>query len=729
MTTFLTERQVEIKHFHLFCGLGGGARGFNRSTAKVGNLRGVSRCIGGIDVDRQAIADFESRAGVKGTVLDLFDLEQYTAFHGKKPPAGWREATPDDIRLAAGGETPNILFLSAPCKGFSGLLSGQRAGTAKYQALNRLTVRGIWLALEAWKDDPAEFIIFENVPRIATRGRHLLDQITTLLRHYGYAVAETFHDCGQLGNLAQRRRRFLMVARHRDKIPIYLYEPPQRPLRTVGEVLGGFPLPGDPAAGPMHEMRRLQWITWLRLAFVLAGEDWRSLERLRVVNGQLADYAIAPADAGWYGGILGVNAWNEPSATISGNATPTTGAYSVADPRLECHPEYHPLGVTPWGDHSGTVTGQSKPGSGRFSVADPRLPKPLGDYGSLGVNRWESHCGTVTSQSLPGGGAYSVADPRMSENPDRYHNQYRVIEWGGTAGTIIGATRPGSGAQGVADPRLERDPGGGRRYNNVYRVIPWNGSSCAVTGGTGPTAGGQAVADPRTGSAWKGKGKYKVAGFADQSGTVISASGTGNGAFAVADPRIEGEERHAGSLGVVGWDDHSGTIRGESLPTNGAMSVQDPRLGWDRSEGWKTGRQYGVVGWEQQSLAVTGSACLDNGPFSVADPRIELPALNEQLVAVIISLDNTWHRPFTTLELAALQGLVDPGEYLVLAGKSDSRWREAIGNAVPPPTAEAVGNEMMRSILLARAGETFILSATPVWVRPFIAAIQTEIPA
>ena len=50
-----------------------------------------------------------------------------------------------------------------------------------------LTVRGIWLALEAWADDPPEFFILENVPRIATRGAHLLDQIETLL---GYVDEE-----------------------------------------------------------------------------------------------------------------------------------------------------------------------------------------------------------------------------------------------------------------------------------------------------------------------------------------------------------------------------------------------------------------------------------------------------------------------------------------------------------------------------------------------------------
>jgi len=74
-----------ISHLHLFCGLGGGARGFSRGTARVGNMQAIFRCLGGIDVDPAAIKDFERLAGVPGTVLDLFDREQYTAFHGRSP--------------------------------------------------------------------------------------------------------------------------------------------------------------------------------------------------------------------------------------------------------------------------------------------------------------------------------------------------------------------------------------------------------------------------------------------------------------------------------------------------------------------------------------------------------------------------------------------------------------------------------------------------------------------
>ena len=145
-----------IKHFHFFCGLGGGAKGFNRGTARVGNMVAKFRCIGGVDVDPAAIRDFSRLAGVPGTVVDMFSAEQYIAFHGKLPPASWREATVDDIRRAAHGERPHIIFLSAPCKGFSGLLSEAMSKTDRYQALNGLTLRGVMLMLAAWADDPPE---------------------------------------------------------------------------------------------------------------------------------------------------------------------------------------------------------------------------------------------------------------------------------------------------------------------------------------------------------------------------------------------------------------------------------------------------------------------------------------------------------------------------------------------------------------------------------------------
>lgn len=570
----------KIKHFHLFGGAGSGAAGFKDASPNIGNIKGEMVLLGGIDVDALACRDFKTLTGVEQACVDLFSLDQYLKWHGHMPPEGWREATADTVRAAAQWQFPDIVFLSAPCKGFSGLQSPTRASTPKYQALNELTLRGVWLMLEAFADNPPGLIVFENVPRIATRGRHLLDQIVSMLQHYGYATAETTHDCGELGEgLSQSRKRFLLVARHVEKVPPFLYEPPKRPLRSVGEVLGHMPLPGDPLAGPMHRTPALQWKTWVRLAFVEAGSDWRSLNRLAVNDGQLRDYLIVP----------------------------------------ECYPGV--LGVKEWGDSSGTVTGKSRPTNGDFSVADPRFAPSAAwkDGQALGVRQWGESTGTVAGQQGPLQGAYSVADPRHT---------------------------------------------GPAKHSNEFRIAHWDRSSMAVTSAHGS---GQAVADPR------------------------------------------------------------------------------PNMQREKGDNYLTGGHYGVVRYCDHSYTVSASACHDNGQWSVADPRqaspdsaIEaqgMPSANDKLVARIQSMDGSWHRPFTTLELACLQSFIDPeewfaaggpaarGESFVLAGASDQRWREAIGNAVPRKSAKAIGTVMGQTILLARNGETFVLGSTPIWVQPMVAAL------
>lgn len=545
---------LEFKHFHFCCGLGGGAKGFNQAKPIVGNLQAKWRCLGGIDIDPQALRDFEKLAGVKGTLLDLFTREQYIRFHGTEPAHGWTEATPEDIRKAAQNQDPDTVFISSPCKGASGLLSETKSKSPKYQALNELTLRCIWLMCEAWQHNPVPLIVFENVPRLATRGRHLLDQINQLLKSYGYAVAETTHDCGELGGLAQSRKRFLLVARHIEKVPPFLYEPAKKTLKTVGDILSRMPLPNDiERAGPMHRVPNLQWKTWVRLALIEAGKDWRSLNQLKVQHGLLKDYLIVPD---YHNGYLGVRDWHKPTGTIAAHSTPSNGNYSIADPRIQ-----------------------------------------------------------------------------------------------------------------------------GDRHKNVFKVVRFWQHSGTVTGGGHPTSGGQSVADPRNPT--EGFGKYFITPWHKTSKTVIAGSTTGQSAF----------------------------------------SLQDPRLQMKRANNnYLTGGHYGVLAWDRYCHAISASACHDNGQWSVADPR--LPNDNEKLACVIQSLDGTWHRPFTTFELAALQSLVDPEEQLILDGLSDSAWRERIGNAVPPRAAQAIAEVMGTTLLLAASGETFVLSNTPIWVRPIAVALS-----
>lgn len=541
-----------LRHFHFCCGLGGGAKGFNQAKPVVGNVQAHWECLGGIDVDPAGLRDFERLAGVPGTLLDLFTRDQYTRFHGQQPPAGWSEASAEDVRRAARNQRPDAVFISSPCKGASGLLSEATSKTPKYQALNELTLRCIWLMGEAWKDDPVPLIVFENVPRLATRGRHLLDQINSLLSHYGYAVAETTHDCGELGGLAQSRKRFLLVARHVEKVPPFLYEPEKKTLRAVGDILGRMPLPGDiEAGGPMHRIPSLQWKTWVRLALVRAGSDWRSLNELAIEDGHLRDLVIVPE---YRAGYMGVRRWDDTSGTIAGRSSPTNGAFSVADPRYRQAANWNhgqQFGVIRWSESSPTIPGQTMPGQGTFSIADPRP-------------NWNRHSGN-----------------------------YRVIPYNQPAGTII-------------------------------------------AGGKGVQGGQQSVADPRI-------------------------------------------------------------------------------LHRSKGDNYLTGGHYGVIPYDQHCGAIAASSRYDSGRFSVADPRI--PAADDRMTCIIRSLDGTWHRPFTTLEKAALQSLVEPEEQLILDGLSDKDWSERIGNAVPPKAAEAIGHVMGTTLLLAAAGETFMLNSMPIWVR------------
>lgn len=481
---------------HLFSGLGGAAMGFQQSASVHKGVQGRFRTLAGIDVDPAGCRDFEQLTGSPAACMDLFSREDYKAFHGKEPPATWREATPADLRAATGGECPDVVFLSPPCKGFSGLLPKKAAASEKYQALNRLTVRGLWYTLEAYADDLPGVILLENVPRITTRGKDLLRQVCGMLKAYGYVYHLSSHDCGEMGGLGQRRKRFLLIARLPSKVPALIYQPTKKPLRTIGDVIGPMPLPDAPECGAMHRLPRLKWNTWVRLALIPAGGDWRDLQKI-----EPEDYRLTYEPRG--GGTYGVQRWDDPAATVTGSASVKgSNAVAVSDKRARA------------GHPSMTVTG------------------------SKGVN---------------------------------YNN----------------------GCSAISDPRLTP---ASPKFNHAYAVAPFDQPSPTVAGGTSPSSGGVCVADPR-------------------------------------------------------------------IPE--------------------------------------------------ADERPDPPP-------VIIALDGTWHRPLTTLELAALQGFpltMPDGSPLALDGKNDGKWRERIGNAVPPPAAKAMGEQILQALMAGKEAG-FTLSASSIWVAP-----------
>lgn len=635
MASSVDRPPVEFSEFHLFCGIGGGALGAAAARATWLGARGSIRTLGGIDSDPASCADFERFTGIPATCLDLFDRDQYAAFHGKQPPPEWREATPADVLRAAGGICPDIVFSSPPCKGFSGLLPSASAGSEKYQALNRLTVRAVRLTLEAFKKDlPAVFLI-ENVPRIRTRGAELLEEIKRLLRGHGYRVTDSDHDCGEIGGLGQRRKRYLMIARNPKKLAPFIYQPPKRPLKTIGDVIGPLALPDDPSLGPMHRLPRLKWLTWLRLALIPAGGDWRDLQKITP-----EEYRIVRTEWGTTNNALTVQPWDKPAATVT-SSTRLSGSSpaAVADPRLKDKIGYNGspglYGVNAWDEPAKAVTGGMRvPCSNTpAAIADPRLPDSKGVYPNrFKVNRFDEPAPTITGDTDVQCGAQSIGDPRLTATEPIFNHAYKVTKFDEPAGTVTSGGRPSNGGTCIADVRLGHDPRPG-----VYRILRMDEASPAVTGGAGV--------------------------------------GTSNGPQAVADHRLG------------------------CKPRSGSYGVQD---------------------WNKPSSAIVGAGDIHAAAVAVSDPRIPGNDERPDPPPVIVALDGTWHRPLTTLELLALQSFpvrFADGTPVVLTGKSDSKWRERVGNAVPPDASRGIHEQILLAMVQHVAGETYTLGTTPVWVR------------
>jgi site-specific DNA-cytosine methylase len=530
-------RDLEFTLITPFGGSGLGALGFQNAEIRLPGLDVAARwkLLGGFDIDAQACADYEYLTGVRQLCADVNAL------------------TPAGLRREFGQRAPHCVFTSAPCQGGSGLLSAKKAATPKYQALNELALAWTRTMLATWAEPPA-LMLFENVPRLVARAPKMIKELRRLLKRAGYVLTDGYHDCGELGGLAQRRRRWLLVARLPRRCPPILYQPPKKRVRGCGEVLSALPMPGTPEArawGRMHELPKLSWLNWVRLALIPAGGDWRDLEGI-LAEGQ-ARREVFKRHA--------VESWSEPTGTVSADPG-SNGVGAVADPRIAWYGGV--LGVQDWADVSATVTGAAAATRGAFSVADPRIAcKPRA--GHYGVQDWEQPAKTVTAVLQVDNGPGAVADPRVK-----------------------------------------------RAFDAGYAVLAWQ----------------------------------------DAARTIATLTSVGCGAYAVADPRID-----------------------ETPPDGGAWT---------------------------------------------GDPRKKPP-----FTPVIIAADNTWHRPLTTLELAALQGfpLRVRGEPLLLAGNSHERFRKAIGNAVPAPAAQAIGEKMLVALAEGALG-TFSMSSDAVWVLPEAEALH-----
>lgn len=465
----------EFKTVHFFGGIGGCTLGMLQSESEYKGVTGKFRPLFSVDVDKGACEAYEYLTGSKAVCRDMFDREQYILFNGTEPAADWREVMPEDLREWAGGEYPDVVIITAPCKGFSRLLPNAAAQKPKYRALNKLALRAITLTLEAWGDDPPAAILFENVPGIETRGKRFLEEIRALLSGFGYLFHEGHHDCGEIGQLGQKRIRYLMIARNPKKLPSFIYQPPKFKHKTIGDILGPLPMPGDTErGGKMHRIPNLAWRTWERLALIPAGKDWRALKDLnhtpqngtfRIVPwdgtaSTVTTESTAPGNAssisvadprtgnlqiGKFANVLRVVPWHEPSATIAGGNGVMQGGLCVADQRQRWNGCYK---VVNWDETSPTATGQPDVQNSAISVADPRI-----GWGGYRITDWEDASPSVTGRQGVNNTAISVQDPRISEKWSGAGN-FKIMPWGEPSNAMTASSDVHAGAAAVADPRI-----------------------------------------------------------------------------------------------------------------------------------------------------------------------------------------------------------------------------------------------------------------------------------
>lgn len=428
----------------VFCGIGGAALGFKRASVE---LRGVGiganfKILGGIDIDPGTAKDFERLTGAPCLAMDV------------------RKITPAILREWFGDKAPDVVVFSPPCKQASGLLSEERAQSEAYKELGALA--GVWMRLmvETWPEGPL-LVAMENVPRIRTRAPEVMRDLRASLRGMGYLFHEEAHDLGEVGGLAQHRDRLLIAARHKTRVPTFIYKPVKRRVRSVGEVLAALPLPGDPSAGPLHRLPALEFITALRLALIPAGGDWNDLPAKVVLPPELAAMLgkkpPRPSQRTPFNDVWRVIRFEDAASCVTSGNTPSAGVMSVADPRMgrastEARGDDH--GVIPWDAASGTITGREQPSCGRFSVDDPRLTAEKPRYGNnWRVERWDDAAHTVIGSVDVQSGAPSIADPRITCKTRENSGIYGVIPWDSASGTIVGHACHDNGRFSVADPR------------------------------------------------------------------------------------------------------------------------------------------------------------------------------------------------------------------------------------------------------------------------------------
>lgn len=557
---------------------------------------------------------------------------------------------------------PDVVVMSPPCKGYSGCLPESMSKSEKYEALNKLAYDSVRLALKSWPGQLPKLILLENVPRMLTRGADWLAKIKRLLRRHEYDISLEPHDCGEWGGLAQKRERLLLVARLRTACPSFLLRPPNLGLQPMSSVLWQLPapVPHSTAGGPHHRLPEVNALNWLRLAAIPPGFDWRCIpERVHLVD---VDPRMGGNTANRQTGFYGVCSSDEPGHTVIAHARCGNASWAnVADTRLGDRATRHNggFGVGNSDLPAHAVLGEGTVRNTFTSVEDRRVKPRLG---------YSPHAGTM-----------GVGDSSRSST------------------TVIGSADIHNSPTAIADDRTEpRFPGSIRSgaFEHEDGAIDPRSTCSRFEDALGVSDIGRPYKTP-----------------------VIGHQKIENSPSSIADTRVT--EQRRGNFRVQDPRKPSATIRGEHRPTTSPASVADERLLFQPTHELVAGQP-----WTGDRDAWT------RGDFWLVGPEVKIAKGARGTYLIIRAPDGTVHRPMTTAELMLLQGipvwhrpgdpteleLGDPTGQWVQLGGADALVREHVGNAVPVPTAQAIG-EVMLDLLDQGATEVYQLSSGGVWVR------------
>lgn len=423
-------------------------------------------------------------------------------------------------------------------------------------------------------------------------------------------------------------------------------------------------------------------------------------------------------------GTLGVEDDHEAAHAVIGEKRATRNWGSATDPRITNHPRSGTMQINPSEEPSTTIIGHARAEKGN-TAADPRLNLGRDAHnGPFGVEHPQAPAHAIIGAGRAGNTWGSLADPRLPQRAGRQNGQLGVEDSAHESHAVIATNATSvywsaTNDARTSDARTVELPAIPERQNGALGVLADEQPSRTIRARVQGANQAAHAADPRLPNAQPRSGGYGVQDMAQASGAVIASADVTAGAFATQDQRVHRESATEA--------DPNGAQQNLRFPYESAQPATKSRKGKSRkqihdappsSRGWKMD---GDLFAPTHRVVETGEGlCVVKlaGGRELDLARTQTPKRSEQHV-VIIAQDGTYHRPLTTLELAALQSFPvwHGGAWLCFPG-TQAQQRKLIGNAIPPAAAYAVAVEVAAALRAPGLAGVLVGSDRQIWTAP-----------